>query len=276
MRDGARGVFFALLPILAACGGERPAPSLVLATTTSVANSGLLDPLLQAFRDSRGVQVHAHLVGSGLALRMLEKRDAHVAITHAPDAEAETLRRHADWRYRKLMFNDFVLVGPDDDPARVRQADGVEDAMRRIAGSSATFVSRGDRSGTHEREELLWTLAAAKPPHGRLVGAGAGMGTTLRIAAETGAYTLTDRATWAQVGRQPLTILFEGNPRLMNTYAVILDPAGPRAELAAAFADWLTDGDGRTVIDGFRIGGVRAFSPWPAGAPRHDPLGVPR
>jgi tungstate transport system substrate-binding protein len=207
---------------------------------------------------------------------MLEKRDAHVAITHAPEAEAETLRRHADWRYRKLMFNDFVLVGPDSDPARVRQAGGVEDAMRRIAGSSATFVSRGDRSGTHEREELLWTLAAAQPPPGRLVAAGAGMGTTLRIAAETGAYTLTDRATWAQGGRQPLTILFEGSPRLLNTYAVILDPGGPRAELAAAFADWLTDGDGRTVIDGFRIGGVRAFSAWPAGAPRHDPLGVPR
>ena len=268
-----------LAPVFSVAGGcrsnERP-PELILATTTSVANSGLLDVLLEAFEQERGIVGRSHLVGSGLALGMLEKGDADVAITHAPDAEAAMLQRHPGWRYRKFMFNDFVLVGPSADPAGVRGSDTPEEAMRRIARSDERFISRGDSSGTHEREEQLWMSAGIKPPPGKLVAAGAGMGTTLRIASETGAYTLTDRATLAQsAGAVQLVILFERHPRLINTYAVTLDSARA-APPAVAFYDWLIGAAGRRVIHGYRVGGVQGFTVWPPDTPAERPDAQPR
>jgi tungstate transport system substrate-binding protein len=175
------------------------------------------------------------------------------------------------------MFNDFVLVGPSDDPGRIKIATNVEDAMKRIASSSARFLSRGDQSGTHEREETLWKLAGSRPAGDRLVVAGAGMGATLRIASETGSYTLTDRATFAQLAPNlRLTILFEGGASLLNTYAVIVDPVGPRAREAAIFANWLSDGAGREVIQRYYVAGnVQAFNVWPAARPRHHSGDLP-
>jgi tungstate transport system substrate-binding protein len=259
-----------------ACGRPPAADHLVLATTTSVANSGLLDVLVRAFEQQGGPAVRSHLVGSGLALGMLARGDADAAISHAPAAETAALRDHPAWHYRKIMFNHFVIVGPPTDPAGVRQAGGAADAMRRIAGSSSLFLSRGDRSGTHEREEQLWTAAAAKPPDGQLVIAGAGMGSTLRIAAERGAYTLTDTATFLQhAPAVDLAILFEGGPDLLNTYAVVVPDAGARAAAARAFADWLSDGAGRVAIRDHRIDGKEAFSIWPAGRPRSQPQDRP-
>jgi tungstate transport system substrate-binding protein len=262
---------------LASCAGERPPPRhLVLATTTSVANSGLLDVLLSAFQLHSGVQVRSHLVGSGLALRMLEKGDADVAISHAPDAEASALRTHPDWRYRKIMSNDFVIAGPREDPAHVKSAADAVMAMRRIAMSDAKFLSRGDQSGTHEREEALWRQAGERPSRERLIAAGAGMGATLRVANETGAYTLTDRATFTQhADALRLVIVFDGGPRLLNTYAVIIVSTGPRAVDAEAFFDWISDGGGRDVIDGYRLRGAQAFLSWPLGRPRDDPRAGP-
>jgi tungstate transport system substrate-binding protein len=263
--------------IVAGCGAPARPRALVLATTTSVANSGLLDVLLAGFQQQRGLQVRAHLVGSGLALRLLERRDADMAITHAPEAEAAALRDHPGWRYRKIMFNDFVLVGPRADPGGVRGAPSVEAAMRRIANSQARFLSRGDKSGTHEREEQLWQKAGARPAQGRLVAAGSGMGTTLRIASDTGAYTLTDRATLAQHGHTlHLVIVFEGGPLLTNTYAAILDAAAPRANEAQTFFDWVVDGPGRRIIENYRIRDVPAFMPWPEQVPGVDPHALPR
>jgi tungstate transport system substrate-binding protein len=249
-----------------------PRTDVVLATTTSVANSGLLDVLLEAFHQQHGMTVRSHLVGSGLALGMLDTGDADVVITHAPDAEAAALASHPRWRYEKMMFNDFVLVGPSNDPAGVRGASTAVAAMRRIAGSTSKFISRGDGSGTHERELALWEMATTKPGSDRYVAAGSGMGTTLQIASETGAYTLTDRATHAQfAGNVRLAVVFEGGPLLLNTYAVTMDPSSAQAREAAKFFDWLTGAGGRDVIDRYRIGSVRAFTVWPEGVPGNVP-----
>jgi tungstate transport system substrate-binding protein len=233
--------------------------------------------LALAFEQQYGIHVRSHLVGSGLALQMLSKREVDVVISHAPALEAVALREHPRWRYRKIMFNDFVLVGPSDDPAQVKSASGVDDAMRRIGSSLVKFLSRGDQSGTHEREEALWKLADKRPPPDRLIVAGAGMGATLRIASEVGAYALTDRATFSQLASNlRLVIVFQGGASLLNTYAVILDPSGPLAAKAGVFADWLSDGDGRGVIERYRVGAnVRAFNPWPRERPSQRPEDLP-
>jgi tungstate transport system substrate-binding protein len=271
-------ILFALIAAVSVsrCHAAIP-PALTLATTTSVGNSGLLDPLEKASGDEHGIELRSHLVGSGLAIEMLARGDVDVVISHAPALEAAALREHPGWSYRKIMFNDFVLVGPSDDPARIQTATGIEEAIKRIASSSARFLSRGDRSGTHEREEALWTLAGTRPVPDRLVVAGAGMGATLRIASETGSYTLTDRATFAQLAPNlRLKILFEGGVNLLNTYAVIVDPAGARARDAADFADWLSEGKGREVIQRYQVGGnVQAFNVWPLGRPRKHPGDLP-
>jgi tungstate transport system substrate-binding protein len=261
-----------------ACGRHSHASLLTLGTTTSVGNSGLLDGLLPLFRQQHGIEIRAHLVGSGMALRMMSRGDVDVVISHAPTLEASALHDHSRWRYRKIMFNDFVLVGPADDPAHVRGSPSIEEAMRRIAASPSRFLSRGDESGTHQREKELWALAGARPAPERLVVAGAGMGSTLRIASETGAYTLTDRATFGQLAAGlRLKTVFEGGPPLLNTYAVIVNMDGPRSADASAFADWLADGDGRRAIAEYRLpGNIAAFTVWPAGQPRDRPDDRPR
>lgn len=273
-----RAAFAALMFVAGAVACARPAPTLTLATTTSVGNSGLLGVVSQAYERTTGTTLRAHLVGSGRALAMLASQDVDVAITHAPAAEESFLAAHPAWRYRKVMFNEFVLVGPPADPAHVKGAPSVAVAMRRIAASGERFISRGDASGTHEREELLWKNSRSRPAADRLVVAGAGMGATLRVASETAAYTLTDRATFAQhVDGLALVPLMEGASEFMNTYAVITDPEAPGARLAAAFAEWLSEGDGRSVIDGFLIkAGVRAFQAWPLSRPRSAPSDNPR
>jgi tungstate transport system substrate-binding protein len=270
-------LFAAVCPAVAGCRAEERPQQLVLATTTSVANSGLLEPLLNTYRTQHGVVVRSHLVGSGLALRMLETGDVDVVISHAPEAEASYLQRHPPWQYRKLMFNDFVIVGPKANPAGVSGADTVESAMRRIADSPSRFISRGDGSGTHEREQQLWAAAGARPEGDRLVAAGSGMGTTLQIASTAGAYTLTDRATLAQQSDTlQLVILFEGGPLLLNTYAVVVDPAGRASGAARGFLEWLTVGSGRDVIQSYRIRGIPGFTVWPETAAHDAPAALPR
>jgi tungstate transport system substrate-binding protein len=268
------------LALAAACwlaaGCAGPVPSLTLATTTSVANSGLLDVLLAAYERDTRVPVRAHLVGSGRALAMLAAGEADVAITHAPAAEAAALADRPHWRYTKIMFNDFVIAGPASDPARVRGSGDAAAAMRGIVDAGVRFISRGDGSGTHERELVLWQQAGRAPQGARLVAAGAGMGSTLRIASEMEAYTLTDRATFMQQTVR-LVILFENDGALLNTYAVEVDSAGRHAPHAERFAAWLSDGSGRSVIERFRVGSgqMPAFTPWPRGLPRSRPADLP-
>jgi tungstate transport system substrate-binding protein len=175
------------------------------------------------------------------------------------------------------MYNDFVLVGPDDDPARASGAGTVSDAVRRIA-ASATFLSRGDESGTHQRERELWRLAGATPPAARLPTSGQGMGATLRQASATGAYTLSDRATFVALeGRLEMRVVFEGGVELLNTYAVIVPQTEGRAGgRARNFAEWIAGTEAQRLIADFKTGSAPPpFQPWPAGAPAGAPEDTP-
>ncbi len=271
-----RNLTTAVLLCTVVSGCHAPAKELTLATTTSVANSGLLEVLLPAYERQSQLVLRTHMVGSGRALAMLAGGQADVAITHAPAAEALAIQNHRSWIYAKLMFNDFVLIGPASDPAGVRGSPGAAEAMARIARSRSRFISRGDQSGTHEREQALWRAGGAAPEGDRLVVAGASMGVTLRIAAETGSYTLTDRATYLQHAPPLLAIVYERDSALLNTYAVVFDPGGPLGLPAKSFADWLTVGGGRDVIETYRVRGIRAFEVWPSGQPRDRPGNLPR
>jgi tungstate transport system substrate-binding protein len=240
-----------------ACGPGREPAYLDLATTTSVQNSGLLDALLPAFSAHAGYAVHVHAAGSGRALEMLADGIVEVVITHAPQTEARYLGAHPDWVRVPLASNMFVVVGPREDPAQVRSAASAADAFRRIAASPVTFVSRGDLSGTHERELALWSAAGAKPPPDRLLTSGRGMAMALRHADEARGYTLSDAATFRQLERSVgLAVLFEGDAALRNDYSVVHARANARA---AAFAEWLTRGAGRDLIASYRIDGRPVF-----------------
>ena len=201
--------------------------------------------------------------------------DVFAAVTIAGRSLDQALGEHPDWWYRKILFNDFLIVGPREDPAGVGEARDARDAMRRIATLGATFLSRGDESGTHERERALWRQAGVQPEGERLVVAGAGMGQTLRIASGTGAYTLTDRGTFEALRASVnLEILHEGDERLLNTYAVLADPGRVRGQ---RFATWLAEGEGQRVLgELLRSAAVRGFSPWPEGADRNRPDAIPR
>lgn len=269
-----RWLVLAGLLLVAACGHREPL-LIVLATTTSVANSGLLDQVVPVFESTRQARVRAVPVGSGRALAMLDAHQADLIITHAPVQEADALKKHAHWWYRKILYNDFLIVGPPDDPSRVAGATDALEAMRRIAAGRGRFISRGDESGTHERERQLWKDAGVTPSADRVVSAGQGMGATLNIASEVAAYTLTDRGTFEQfAGKRALKELWSGDPRLLNTYAVIADLSNPEG---LGFAQWMAEGAGReTVIALVASGKLRGFSVWPADSPGRSPGDSPR
>ena len=261
--------------VLALAGGCRPSstPALEIATTTSVQNSGLLAVLLPAFEQAAGVEIRAHATGSGRALQLLSNGTVDAVISHSPLAEQRWTADHPDWSYRKLASNWFVVVGPPADPARVLSATDIADAFRRIAESGATFVSRGDESGTHERENVFWGAAGRRPITARLLLSGRGMAQALRHADEARAYTLTDSPTfWQLTDRLDLQILFEGDDRLLNTYALIHRYGSQEAR---AFAAWLFSDAGRTMLGAFAVEGRRGFEPWPPGCAAGAPSDVP-
>jgi tungstate transport system substrate-binding protein len=260
-----------------AVGCAEPSRHLRLATTTSVDNSGLLEDLLPSFRQETGIELQVLAVGSGRALQLLRRGDGDVALTHDPLSEAAFLKETPAAVYRKVMFNDFVVVGPSEDAASVRHATSAADAMRRIALADVPFVSRGDESGTHARERQLWERAGAKSRPDRLLETGQGMAATLRVASERHAYTLTDRATFAQLAHTlSLQPLFENDPNLMNTYAVIAARDAARSSDALQFITWLTDGGGRDQISAFTVAGTHPFNVWPAGRARDAPDALPQ
>ena len=254
------------LTVLLVAGCTRATPTVTLATTTSVANSGLLEQILPAYR----LAVRPIQVGSGRALEMLASGQADVVISHAPAREAEYLGIHPTTFYRKILYNDFLIVGPASDPAHIAGLADAVTAMQRIAQSGARFLSRGDESGTHERERQLWNAAGVNASAPHIVVAGAGMGQTLRIASETNAYTLTDRGTFEALRRSVrLRELMSGDPRLLNTYAVIAEPSNDQG---IRFARWLTEGDGRDTLEKMLSSGqVTGFALWPDGVPASSP-----
>jgi tungstate transport system substrate-binding protein len=260
--------------VVLACGPPPSEMTLEIATTTSVQNSGLLDALVPAYLEATGVTVRVHAAGSGRALQMLEEGLASLVISHAPETERRMLARHPEWIRRPLAYNWFVVVGPPDDPASVRGAPDAVEAFRRIAVSPSPFVSRGDLSGTHERENALWDVAGVRPPAGRLIVSGRGMAQALRHADEARAYTLSDDATFRQLsGGLDLIVVHEGDERLRNVYSVIYpdDAARDDACAAAAFARWLVEGEGRRLMNGFTIQGAPALHLLPAEPFRAEP-----
>jgi tungstate transport system substrate-binding protein len=212
-------------------------PSIILATTTSTQDSGLLDALVPRFEAQRRVEVKVIAVGTGAALRMARSGDADVVLVHSPRAERAYVNAGDLIEGRQVMYNDFVIVGPPDDPAGVRGQRTAADAMRAIA-ARGTFISRGDASGTHDQELVMWGDAGVDPRElTRREETGQGMGATLNVAEQKRAYTLTDRGTYlAQRRRLMLAIVFEGDRALRNLYHVYaVNPARhPQAKVAEA------------------------------------------
>jgi len=248
-----------LLLIVAGCGGPAESPTTItLATTTSTRDSGLLDVLVPAFERQTGVEVKVIAVGSGQALEMGRRGDADVLLSHAPDAEQKFVAEGYGARRRLVMHNDFVLVGPESDSAGVKDEDSIVAVLAQIADSEAAFVSRGDESGTHMKEQSIWEQAGIAPQGSWYIEAGSGMAQTLRMASEKGAYTLSDRGTFlSQRKGLDLAIVFSGDPLLRNQYAVI--PVDPEkhphveAEAARRFADFLLAPKAQRTIGDFGV-----------------------
>ncbi|HHH39570.1 MAG TPA: tungsten ABC transporter substrate-binding protein [Sedimenticola sp.] len=243
-----------------------PRPPLRLATTTSTENSGLLGHLLPAFEKAAGIPVYVIAVGTGKALRMGRDGDVDVVLVHSPAAEQAFVEAGYGVDRRSVMYNDFILVGPPGDPAQIHDSSSAADAMRRIATTHSTFVSRGDDSGTHKKERQLWKQVGIEPGGDWYREAGQGMGKVLQIAGELNGYTLTDRGTWLAIrGISYLEPLFEGDPALSNPYGIIaVNPAlHPDINYAGARAliDWITSREGQRMIGEYRIGGQRLFTP---------------
>jgi len=242
------------------CGSAALAASksVILATTTSTQDSGLLDVLVPLFEKENGIQVKTISVGSGQAMKMGEKGEADVLLVHSPAAETKFMSEGYGISRRLVMHNDFVVVGPRADPAGIKGTKAA-DAMKRISQSSALFISRGDNSGTHAKEKGLWKAAAVNPDGQKWYQqTGLGMGQTLNVAAEKKGYTITDRATYLSLKKGlNLDILVEGDGKLLNVYHVIeLNPVkSPKinAQGGKAFADFMVAKKTQEIIGRFGV-----------------------
>jgi tungstate transport system substrate-binding protein len=256
LRRTAIAALAALIVAPAVVAAQHPA-SIILATTTSTQDSGLLDVLVPRFEKATGIEVKVIAVGTGAALRMGATGDADVLLVHAPEAEQPYVASGDLVDGRRVMYNDFVIVGPAADPAGIRRLRSLTDVMKAIA-ARGTFVSRGDDSGTHKAELALWRAAAIDPKSvPRREETGQGMGATLNVADQKDAYTLADRGTYlSQQKRLRLVILFEGDAALRNVYHVYAvnpakHPGAKRAE-AKRFIDFLISGPIQEAIGAFR------------------------
>lgn len=245
-----------------------PATAIVMASTTSTEQSGLFGHLLPAFKQATGIDVRVVAVGTGQALDTGRRGDADVVFVHDTAAEEKFVADGFATQRRNVMYNDFVLIGPKTDPAGTRGAD-IAAALKKLAGSSQAFISRGDKSGTHAAELRLWKaagvdVAATKPAGYRECGCG--MGPALNMAASTNAYVLADRGTWLSFkNRGDLAIVVEGDKTLFNQYGVMVVNAAkhPHVKTAAAqrFADWVVSPAGQSTIASYKIGGEQLFFP---------------
>ena len=246
-----------LLAMFPAAVAAQRAP-VILSTTTSTQDSGLLDVLVPLFERRTGYTVKTIAVGTGQALALAARGEADVVLAHAPALEKKYVADRKMLDRRLVMYNDFVLIGPADDPAKIKGMTKAADAMKAIAATGARFVSRGDNSGTHVLEKTLWKLAGVEPKGAWYIEAGQGMGATLGIADDRKAYTVTDRGTLlAFQKRVRLPILLEGDKPLLNIYSVMqVNPSnGPKVNAAggAAFADFMVSADVQQVIKTFGV-----------------------
>ncbi len=237
-----------------------------LATTTSTENSGLLGKLLPAFTADTGYRVHVIAVGTGKALRLGQDGDVDVVLVHALPAEKKFVAAGYGVKRYAVMHNDFVVLGPNNDPARVAQSATVAEVFKKIADTHAMFVSRGDNSGTNKKEKVIWKLAGVVPNGSWYREIGQGMGKAIQMSDELSAYTLSDRGTWlAFQDKVDLKIVFQGDPSLFNPYGIIaVNPRRyPDINYAGATAliKWITSSKGQQLIGAYRLHGKQLFTP---------------
>jgi tungstate transport system substrate-binding protein len=242
---------------------QAQAPSIVMASTTSTEQSGLFTHLLPAFKQATGIDVKVVALGTGQALDTGRRGDADVLFVHDQVAEEKFVAEGFGVKRLSVMYNDFVLVGPANDPAKTRGKDIVA-ALQKVANTQAGFVSRGDKSGTHAAELRFWKQAGLDNKGAGYKECGCGMGPALNIASSTGAYAMTDRGTWLNFkNRQDLQILVEGDKSLFNQYGVmVVNPVKHphvKADLAQKFVDWVVSPAGQASINGYKIGGEQLF-----------------
>ncbi len=245
--------------------GGALAEELKMAVTTSFHNSGLAEVLLPEIEKDTGILVQLLVVGTGQALRLGKAGDVDAILVHARAAEEEFVAAGHAIHRTKIMYNDFVVIGPGTDDARVAEAADAAEVLQKIATAKAPFVSRGDDSGTHKKELSLWAAANIEPEGDWYNAVGAGMGAALNTASGMNAYILSDRASWLNFGNKgDLRLVFSGDPVLFNQYAYL--PVNPekqahvRDDLATQFEGWLTSDRAKELIDGYRLNGEQLFT----------------
>lgn len=256
----------AALFILAPTLSQAADNSFVLATTTSTENSGLLDSIIPQFTDATGITVKVVAVGTGQALELGRRADAAALLTHDRVGEDKFVSEKHGADRRDVMYNDFILIGPADDPAGVLGSATTSEAFKRLANSSAQFISRGDDSGTHRKEIRLWEQSKTEvnPQEEWYVETGSGMGQTIITTMEIGGYTLSDRATWTRFNdKDEYIIVFEQSPPLFNPYSSILVTnnvlSDEQANAATQWHEWLTGPVGQNSIENYRFRGQQLF-----------------
>ncbi len=255
-----------LLAVAAGAGAQDK--TIVMASTTSTEQSGLFAHLLPAFKKASGIDIRVVAQGTGQALDMGRRGDADLLFVHDEVAEEKFVADGFGIKRLPVMYNDFVVLGPKTDPVGVKGKDVVA-ALGKLGGSSAPFISRGDKSGTHAAELRYWKAAGLDAPAAKVAGykeCGCGMGPALNMASATNAYVLTDRGTWLSFkNRGDLVVLVEGDTKLFNQYGVIVvNPAKhphTKTALAQAFADWVVSADGQASIADYKISGEQLFFP---------------
>jgi len=254
-------LFLGMILLLCAFSGLSPAgqKNIILATTTSTQDSGLLDVLIPIFEKKTGYFVKTIAVGSGQAMTMGRKGEADLLLVHSPEAEKKFVAEGYGINRRIVMHNDFIVVGPPEDPAKIKGTTSAAESFKRIAFRGAMFLSRGDNSGTHDREKAIWKACGINPEEKKWYQqTGLGMGMTLNVASEKKGYTLTDRGTYLALKKNLyLSILMEGDPILLNIYHIIeVNPKrwpGVNAARARALADFMVSGEAQNIIRGFGV-----------------------
>ena len=265
----ARRIVLALLVAIFSGGMWAHEKFITVASTTSTEQSGLFKHLLPIFEKKTGIQVRVVALGTGQALDMGRRGDADVVFVHAKPLEEKFLAEGFGVKRQDVMYNDFVLIGPKADPAKIGGGKDAQEAFRKIRAARAPFVSRGDRSGTHFAELELWKAAGidiAREKGAWYRETGSGMGPALNTASGMNAYILADRGTWLSFkNRGELAILVQGDRRLFNQYGIILvNPAkhlGVKRAMGQAFIDWIISGEGQDAIAAYKINGEQLFFP---------------
>jgi tungstate transport system substrate-binding protein len=261
------GIFLAAAKGQAAEDGKE----LLMATTTSTDDTGLLDYLMPSFTSQTGIAIRWIATGTGKALKLGENCDVDVLLVHAPQAEIDFINKGFGTTRKEIMYNDFVLIGPSEDPAGIK-GKKLPEALQAIKSAGSIFISRGDNSGTHKKEQALWKTANVVTPEQEpwYKQSGQGMLATITMAAELQGYTLTDRGTYityesAAESKPALVIVVEGDPDLLNQYSVI--PVNPvhcpsvKSMKAQAFSDWMAGGEAQKLIGEFKLLGKQLFTP---------------